>query len=56
MMDICCTKCGVKDSIDATPLSKYLIKLKANQIGWYMTLNDKLYCADCRAEMRGLRK
>jgi hypothetical protein len=56
MMDICCGKCGVKEKIDATPVSQYLIKLKAQQAGWYVDENGKLYCPDCRRELRGVRK
>lgn len=52
-MTICCGHCGIKDEIEATANSPYLIKLKATEAGWYMTLEGKLYCPECRAKLRG---
>lgn len=56
MMDICCSKCGVKETIDASPVSNYTIKQGATQAGRYVTLSNQLYCPDCGLELRGVRE
>ena len=54
-MTICCSKCHKKSEVPCFGITEYAIKKEISKDGWYMNLQGKIFCPECRIKERGAK-